>query len=60
METILAEWVTRRHGVPPVREYFIRWEGLSRHKASWEHEDALGKFADWNWHLRLRCRQGCR
>ena len=48
METILAERVTRKHGVPSVREYLVRWKGLPKRKASWEHEDALGKFADWN------------
>ena len=48
VETILAEWVIRKHGVPPVREYLVRWKGLSKRKASWESENALGKFADWN------------
>ena len=46
METILAEWVTKRHGVPPVREYLVRCKGLPRWKASWEREDALSKFAN--------------
>ena len=34
VETILAEQVTRKHGVPPVREYLVRWKGLSKQKAS--------------------------
>ena len=46
VETILAERVTRKHGVPPVREYLVRWKGLPKRKASWEGENALGKFAD--------------
>ena len=48
METILAERVTRKHRVPPMREYLVRWKGLPKKKASWEREDALGKFANWN------------
>ena len=48
METILAERVTRKQGIPPVREYLIRWKGLPKRKTSWEREDGLGKFADWN------------
>ena len=48
METILVERVTRKHVVSPVQEYLVRWKGLSKRKASWEREDALGKFADWN------------
>ena len=48
VETILVEWVTRKHGVPPMREYLVRWKGLPKRKASWEREDVLGKFADWN------------
>ena len=48
METILAERVTRKQGVPPMREYLVRWKGLPKRKASWEREDALGKFAYWN------------
>ena len=48
VETILAERVTRKHGVPPMREYLVRWKGLPKRKTSWEREDALGKFAEWN------------
>ena len=48
VETILAERVTRKQGVPPVREYLVGWKGLPKWKTSWEREDALGKFADWN------------
>ena len=48
METILAERVTRKQGVPPVREYLVRWKGLPKRKARWEREDALGKFVEWN------------
>ena len=48
VETILAERVTRKQGVPPMREYLVRWKGLPKQMTSWEHEDALGKFADWN------------
>ena len=48
VETILAERVTRKHGVPPMREYLVRWKGLPKQKASWERENALGKFAYWN------------
>ena len=48
METILAERVTRKQGIPPVREYLVRWKGLPKRKTSWEREDGLGKFADWN------------
>ena len=48
VETILAERVTRKQGVPPMREYLVRWKGLPKRKASWEREDALGKFAYWN------------
>ena len=48
VETILVERVTRNHGVPQVREYLVRWKGLSKRKTSWEPEDALVKFADWN------------
>ena len=46
METILDERVTRKHGVSPVRKYLVRWKGLQKRKASWEREDALGKFID--------------
>ena len=46
METILAERVSRKHGVPLVREYLVQWKGLPKWKASWEREDALGKFVD--------------
>ena len=48
VETILAEWVTRKQGVPPMREYLVWWKGLLKRKGSWEHEDALGKFVAWN------------
>ena len=48
METILAERITRKHGVPPRREYLVRWKGPLRWKASRECEDALVKFANWN------------
>ena len=48
VETILAERVTRKHGVPPMREYLVRWKGLPKRKTSWERENELGKFADWN------------
>ena len=47
METILIERVTRKHGVPSVQEYLVWWKSLLRQKASWEREDALGKFANW-------------
>ena len=43
METILSEWVTRRHVVPPMQEYLVRWKGLQRRKAIWEREDVLGQ-----------------
>ena len=46
METILAERVTRKHGVPIVREYLVRWKGLPRWKANWEGDNALGKFTN--------------
>ena len=48
VETILAERVTRKHGVPPVREYLVRWKGLPKRKAIGESEDALVKFVEWN------------
>ena len=48
VETILAEQITRKHGVSLVQEYLVRWKGLSKRKASWEREDALGKFTYWN------------
>ncbi|KAL6312372.1 hypothetical protein AAG906_008044 [Vitis piasezkii] len=41
VKNILAEWVTRRQGVPPVIEYLVRWKGLPRRQVSWEHADAL-------------------
>ena len=31
-----------------MREYLVRWKVLSKWKTSWEREDGLGKFADWN------------
>ena len=31
-----------------MREYLVRWKGLPNRKTSWEREDALGKFAEWN------------
>ena len=31
-----------------MREYLVRWKGLPKQKASWEREDELGKFVDWN------------
>ena len=46
METNLAKQVTRRHEVPPMREYLVWWKGLSRRETNWEREDALGKFVD--------------
>ena len=48
VETILIERVTRKHGVPPVQEYLVRWKGLPKRKASWERENALDKFIYWN------------
>ena len=33
VETILAEWVTKKHGVPPMREYLVWWKGLPKRKA---------------------------
>ena len=48
VETILAEQVTRKQGVPPVREFLVRWKGLPKRKTSWEREDAMSKFEDWN------------
>ena len=34
VETILAEQVTRKHGVPLVREYLVQWKGLPNWKDS--------------------------
>ncbi|KAJ9705479.1 hypothetical protein PVL29_003496 [Vitis rotundifolia] len=44
VQNILAERVTRRQGVPPVIEYLVRWKGLPKGQASWEHADALRRF----------------
>ncbi|KAJ9689560.1 hypothetical protein PVL29_014977 [Vitis rotundifolia] len=44
VKNILAERVTRRQGVPPVIEYLVRWKGLPKGQASWEHADALRRF----------------
>ncbi|WJZ91057.1 hypothetical protein VitviT2T_029267 [Vitis vinifera] len=44
VKNILAERITRRHGVPPVVEYLVRWKGLPKRRVSWEHADALRKF----------------
>ena len=46
VKNILTEWVTRRQRVPPVIEYLVRWKGLPKRQASWEHVDALKRF--WN------------
>ena len=48
VETIIAEWVTRRHRVPPMREYLVFGKSLPRRKANWESENALGKLVNWN------------
>ncbi|KAJ9678514.1 hypothetical protein PVL29_020638 [Vitis rotundifolia] len=44
VKNILAERVTRRQRVPPVIEYLVRWKGLPKGQASWEHADALRRF----------------
>ncbi|KAJ9682242.1 hypothetical protein PVL29_018227 [Vitis rotundifolia] len=44
VKNILVERVTRRQGVPPVIEYLVRWKGLPKGQASWEHTDALRRF----------------
>ncbi|XP_034677811.1 uncharacterized protein LOC117908316 [Vitis riparia] len=44
VKNILAERVTRRQGVPPMIEYLVRWKGLPKGQASWEHVDSLRRF----------------
>ncbi|KAJ9690623.1 hypothetical protein PVL29_013000 [Vitis rotundifolia] len=44
VKNILAKRVARRQGVPPVIEYLVRWKGLPKGQASWEHADALRRF----------------
>ena len=41
VKNILVERVTRRQGVALVIEYLVRWKGLPKRHASWEHADAL-------------------
>ena len=41
VKNILVEWVTRRQGVALVIEYLVRWKGLPKRQASWEHADFL-------------------
>ena len=44
VQSILAERVTRRQGVPPVVEYLVQWKGLPKRQVSWEYADALRRF----------------
>ena len=41
VKNILVERVTRRQGVALVIEYLVRWKGLPKRHASWEHADSL-------------------
>ncbi|CAO2825208.1 unnamed protein product [Amaranthus hypochondriacus] len=44
IESIEANRVIRRQGVPSYNEYFVRWKGLPDSEASWEKEEDLWQF----------------
>jgi hypothetical protein len=46
VESILADRVTRRRGVPNYTEYLVKWKDLPDEEVSWEQEDLLWQFAD--------------
>ncbi|KAJ4971910.1 hypothetical protein NE237_005009 [Protea cynaroides] len=45
-EYVMADRVIRRRGVPPYREYLVKWKGLPESEASWEPSDALWQFQE--------------
>ena len=46
VDTILADRLIRRRGVPSYFEYLVKWKNLPEAEASWEREDALWQFRD--------------
>lgn len=44
IESILADRVIRKRGVPSYKEYLIKWKGEHEEDASWEREDLLWQF----------------
>ncbi|KAH9619215.1 hypothetical protein KSS87_003192, partial [Heliosperma pusillum] len=46
VETILADRVIRKRGVPRQREFLIKWKGQPDSEASWEKEADLWQFKD--------------
>ena len=46
VDSILADRVIRRRGVPSYREYLVKWKNAPDVEASWEPEDSLWKFKD--------------
>jgi hypothetical protein len=46
VESILADRVIRRRGVPNYTEYLVKWKDLPDEEVSWEREDLLWQFVD--------------
>ena len=46
VETILADRLIRRRGVPSYREYLVKWKNVPDIEASWEPEESLWQFKD--------------
>nr|DAD36007.1 TPA_asm: hypothetical protein HUJ06_006647 [Nelumbo nucifera] len=44
VECILTNRTVRRHGVPPYKEYFIKWKNFPNSEASWERAEDLWQF----------------
>jgi hypothetical protein len=46
VDEILADRVVRRRGVPPCKQYLIKWKGLPESEATWEAQEDLWQFED--------------
>ena len=44
VEHIIADRVIKRQGMPPVKEYLVKWKGLPESEASCDPTDALWQF----------------
>ena len=42
VEHIIADRVIRRWGMPPIKEYLVKWKGLLESEASWVQQMHYG------------------
>ena len=46
VDSILADRLIRRRGVPSYKEYLVKWKNAPEEETSWEPEDSLWQFKD--------------